>query len=96
MSYGMNTNRIKIPFKDHFSKQMMLLPPCQEELIGVNRLVRIVDRVIDKIDIESLIKTCKGDGTFSFHPVFPSNPGYMITDCLVRLFGEFKAIHFCF
>ena len=50
---------------------MMLLPTWQEELLEVNRLVRIVDRVIDKIDIEPFIKGYKSDGTSGFHPVFP-------------------------
>lgn len=47
---------------------MMLLPPSLEELIEANHPVRIVDRVIDKIDIESLTKTYKGGGTSSYHP----------------------------
>lgn len=47
---------------------MMLLPPSLEELIEENHPVRIVDRVIDKIDIQPLIKTYKGGGTSSYHP----------------------------
>ena len=61
-------SKTKIVFKDYTPKQMMLLPPSLEELIDVNHPVRIVDRIIDKIDIESLTKTYKGGGTSSYHP----------------------------
>lgn len=45
----------------------MLLPPCLEDLIeDKNHPVFVVDRVIDKINIEPLIKTYKGGGTSSY------------------------------
>ena len=62
------TCKTNLVFKDYSPKQMMLLPPNLEELIEENHPVRIVDKVIDKIDIESLIKTYKGGGTSSYHP----------------------------
>lgn len=57
-----------IVFKDYTPRQMLLLPPNLEELIEANHPVRIVDRIIDKIDIETLIQTYKGGGTSSYHP----------------------------
>jgi len=56
----MNTNRLKAAFKTYSSKQMMLLPPSLEDLIeDKNHPVYIVDRIVDRIDIELLIKTYK-------------------------------------
>ena len=46
----------------------MMLPPSLEELIDKNHPVRIVNQVIDRIDIDPLIKKFKGGGTSSYHP----------------------------
>jgi transposase len=46
----------------------MLLPPSLEELIEANHPVRIVNQVIDLIDIDPLLKKYKGGGTSSYHP----------------------------
>ncbi|MFP4025014.1 MAG: IS1182 family transposase, partial [Thiohalospira sp.] len=65
----MTINNLKVQFKNHSSKQMMLLPPSLEDLIeDKNHPVFIVNKVIDRIDIEPLIKTYKGGGTTSYHP----------------------------
>ena len=58
----------KIPFKSYSPKQAMLLPPSLEEMIPSNHPVRVVDRVIDKIDIHPLIRTYKGGGSSGYHP----------------------------
>lgn len=65
----MNTNGLKAAFKTYSSKQMMLLPPSLEDLIeDKNHPVYIVDRIVDRIDIEPLMKTYKGGGASSYHP----------------------------
>jgi transposase len=46
----------------------MLLPPSPEEMIDVNHPVRIVNRVIDQIEIDPVIEKYKGGGTSSYHP----------------------------
>jgi transposase len=46
----------------------MLLPPSLEELIEQDHPVRIVNEVIEQIDIDALIKNYKGGGTSSYHP----------------------------
>lgn len=46
----------------------MLLPPSLEEMIPTNHPVRVVDRVIDQIDIHPLISTYKGGGSSGYHP----------------------------
>ena len=46
----------------------MMFPPSLEELIDKNHSVRIVNQVIDRIDIDPLMKKFKGGGTSSYHP----------------------------
>ena len=46
----------------------MLLPPKIEELIPEEHEVRVVNRVIDEIEIEALIRKYKGGGTSAYHP----------------------------
>jgi transposase len=58
----------KIVFKTDKRNQLFLLPPELGEMIPKNNLVRVVDQVIDQIDITSLTRTYKGGGTSSYHP----------------------------
>jgi len=46
----------------------MLLPPSLEELISENHPVRVVNEIVDKIDINPLLNKFKGGGTSSYHP----------------------------
>jgi len=55
-------------FKPYEQNQMMLLPPNLEELIPANHLVRVVDEIIERINIEPLIRQYKGGGTSAYHP----------------------------
>jgi transposase len=59
---------MKIAFKNYTPNQVMMLPPSLEELIEANQPVRIVNQVIDRINIDPLIKKFKGGGTSSYHP----------------------------
>jgi transposase len=63
-----NNNRSNLVFKDYNHNQNLLLPPSLEELIDPNHPVRVVNLVVDNIDIEPLIKKYKGGGTSSYHP----------------------------
>ncbi len=58
----------KIVFKTYNQQQSLLLPPDLEELIESNHPVRVINAVIDHLDIEKITKTYKGGGTSSFHP----------------------------
>jgi len=58
----------KIVFKTYTPKQLLLVPPSFDELIELTHPVRIVDQVVDKLDLELLIKKYKGGGTSSYHP----------------------------
>jgi transposase len=46
----------------------MLLPPDLDELIEKHHPVRVINAVIDSIDLEEVMKRYKGGGTSSFHP----------------------------
>jgi len=46
----------------------MLLPPSLEELIEANHPVRVVDDVVDRINIEPLLSNYKPGGTSIYHP----------------------------
>lgn len=59
---------LKVVFKTYDQNQPLLLPPSLEELIAAEHPVRIVNRVIEQIDIQPLLHTYKPGGTSSFHP----------------------------
>lgn len=59
---------LKVVFKADNQRQAMLLPPDLNDLITGNHPVRIVNDVLDKIDITSLIRLYKPGGTSSYHP----------------------------
>jgi transposase len=59
---------LKVIFKAYNQQQAMLLPPSLDELISANHPVRVVNKVLDQIDIVPLIATYKVGGTSSFHP----------------------------
>ena len=58
----------KLVFKPYSPNQMMLLPPSLDELIPVKHPVRVVNEVIDSIDISPLLQNYKSGGTSSYHP----------------------------
>jgi transposase len=60
--------RTNLKFKEYAQNQVMLIPPTLDEMIEVNHPVRIVNQVIDRIDIDPLIAKFKGGGTSSYHP----------------------------
>jgi transposase len=61
-------NDRKIIFKTYNQNQPMLLPPSLDELIAPNHPVRVVNKVIDQLDIQPLMNKYKAGGTSSFHP----------------------------
>ena len=60
--------KTKVVFKNYTPNQVMMLPPSLEELIDKNHPVRIVNQVIERIDIDPLLRKFKGGGTSSYHP----------------------------
>lgn len=59
----MNTN-----FKQYNQQQNWLFPPCIEELIPEDHPVRIVNGVIEQLDISLLIEQYSREGVPSYHP----------------------------
>lgn len=59
---------LKVVFKNNYQHQGMLLPPDLNELIAANHPVRVVDAVLEKVDISELLQQYKPGGTSSYHP----------------------------
>jgi transposase len=57
-----------VVFKIYSPTQGMLLPPSLEELIPLSHPVRVVNEVIESVNLEELEKAYKGGGTSSYHP----------------------------
>jgi len=55
-------------FKTYSQNQQFLFPPSIDSMIDVNHPVRVVDEVIDRVDIDIIIKKYKGGGATSYHP----------------------------
>ncbi len=58
----------EIPFKAYNQNQAMLLPPSLDELIDQNHPVRVINSVLDNLDIDKITNKYKGGGTSSYHP----------------------------
>lgn len=58
----------KVVYKAYHQHQLTLLPYSLEELIPSGHPVRLVNSVIDQIDISSIEKRYKAGGCSSFHP----------------------------
>lgn len=55
-------------FKPYEQSQAMLLPPSLEELIPAGHLVRVVNEMIERIDMQVLRRQYKGGGTSAYDP----------------------------
>lgn len=55
-------------FKSYHQNQVYLFPPNLEDMIAVNHPVRVVSEVMDRIDMDLIIKKYKGGGASSYHP----------------------------
>jgi transposase len=58
----------KLTFKAYTPNQTRLFPQSLDERIEPNHPVRIVNNIIDQINIDPLIAKYKGGGTSSYHP----------------------------
>jgi transposase len=59
---------LKVIFKQNDQNQLMLLPPSLDELIPEDHPVRVVNAVLDKVDISAIIAGYKPGGASSHHP----------------------------
>ena len=58
----------KLAIKSDNRKQNLLLPPSLDELVPENHMVRVVDAVIDRLDISGILSTYRGGGNSAFNP----------------------------
>lgn len=58
----------KLAIKSDNRKQNLLLPPSLEELVPENHMVRVVDAVVDRLDISDILSTYRGGGNSAFNP----------------------------
>lgn len=55
-------------FKPYYQNQIMAFPPTLEELVGKKHPVRIVNDIINRINIQGLLDAYQDKGTSSYHP----------------------------
>lgn len=60
--------KTSVVFKQYSPAQNFLLPPSLDELIGQTHLVRVVNQVVETMNISSLINQYEGGGTSAYHP----------------------------
>ena len=60
--------KTSVIFKRYPQQQSLLLPPSLEDLIASKHLVRVVNEVVESMDMSELINLYKGGGTSSYHP----------------------------
>src|SRR3954453_3559988 len=58
----------KAVFKTYAPNQLQLLPPSWEEKIDKAHPVRVLDKVIDQVDLTKLYESYEGGGTSAYHP----------------------------
>ena len=59
---------LSVVFKSNHQNQAMLLPPDLSELIASTHPVRVVNEVLEKVDITPILRLYKPGGTSSYHP----------------------------
>lgn len=65
---GATKQVMKIQFKALLSKRSSLFPEDIFDKIPANHPIRLVNQVVNNLDLESIIKLYKGGGTTSYHP----------------------------
>ena len=58
----------KVVFKNYNFNQNLLLPPSLEELIAPNHPVRVVNQVVDNLNLDPILKKYEGGGCPAYHP----------------------------
>lgn len=55
-------------WKTNHHSQLSLLPPSYDDLVPAHHPVRIINTILDNIDVSTIEQTYKGGGTSSYHP----------------------------
>lgn len=58
----------KVTFKTYNQNQLLLLPPSFDSFIEESHPVRVVNRIIEKVDLKPLLASYEGGGSSSYHP----------------------------
>jgi len=72
-----------IRFKNYTQQQLSLIPPSWEKLIEENHPVRVINQVIDRLDLQPLIKKEKLHRTFI-------RINYIIMNKKISLFAQWN------
>ena len=64
----MQTDKSKVVFKNYNFNQNLLLPPSLEEMIDPNHPVRVVNQVVDNLNLDPILKKYEGGGCPAYHP----------------------------
>ncbi len=65
----MSKIKTKAVFKQYQPSQLMLLPSNLGDLIAENHLVRVLNRVVDKMDLSVVVNEYPGGGASAYHPM---------------------------
>jgi hypothetical protein len=83
----MKNVKSKVVFKDYNFNQNLLLPPSLEEMITPNHPVRVVNQVVDNLNLDPILKKYEGGGCPAYHPrlmlnvlVYPSGYFFIFTE----------------
>jgi transposase len=58
----------KVVFKKYVQNQPVMFPPSLEEMVPEKHPVRVVNDIVERIDISELERSYKGGGASSYHP----------------------------
>ncbi len=56
-------------FKPYYQHQLMAFPPTFDELIPADHTVRLVDKIINVINVEPLLNAYHIRGASNYHPI---------------------------
>src|ERR1700754_2098100 len=59
---------LSVVFKSTYQNQAMLFPNDLNDMVSVNHPVRVVNEVLEKVDISEVLRLYKPGGTSSYHP----------------------------
>jgi transposase len=58
----------KVSFKEYNQNQVVLFPPSIDSLIPEDSPVRLVNHIVDELDLSQIDFGYKGGGNSSYHP----------------------------
>jgi len=58
----------KVTFKEYQVNKVFLFPPSSDDYIPEDHIARLLDHIVDRMDISEIEKTYKGGGASAYHP----------------------------